>query len=67
MSAAERPVNIGPKGRRQRMGLAAVAFAVFVAGLVWIAAAHPPTNLRWFLAIPLFVAALGFFQAQAGT
>lgn len=59
--------NIGPGGRRQRYAMAAVFGLVLVAGLVWVVVASPPTNLRWLLAIPLFVAALGFFQAKSGT
>jgi len=59
--------NIGSRGRRRRylMGAAGLAVALIVAaGLLFFGVAR---GARLMLFQPLFVAALGFFQARGGT
>src|SRR5881296_40383 len=59
--------NLGSRGRRRRylMGAAGLALTLLLAaGLVLIGA---PRGARLVLFLPVFVAALGFFQARGGT
>jgi len=66
-SAPERRANIGPRGRRKRLNAGLVAFAISVAlGAALIAGGTAP-RWRLVLALPLFVAALGYFQARDKT
>lgn len=61
------PTNIGPRGRLQRRGLA-VAMALATGIGFWVLETREaPREARLLLAIPLFVGALGWFQAAAGT
>jgi hypothetical protein len=61
------PPNIDATGRRHRMAVAVVGCVLYAAGIAWVAASNPPAGLRALLALPAFLAALGFFQAQSGT
>ena len=59
--------NLGSRGRRRRylMGAAGLALTLLLAaGLVLIGA---PRGARLVLFLPVFGAALGFFQARGGT
>ena len=59
--------NIGPVGRRRRLGIGLVGFGISLAlgaALIVGGAAH---GWRMLLALPLFVAALGYFQARDKT
>jgi hypothetical protein len=59
--------NIGPRERRKRLGVGLVAFGISVAlGAALIVAGVAP-RWRLVLVLPLFVAALGYFQARAKT
>jgi hypothetical protein len=59
--------NIGPRGRRRRMGVGVVGFGISLAlGATLIAGGAAP-RWRLLLALPLFVAALGYFQARDKT
>ena len=60
-------VNIGSKGRRQRAFVGIAMGLVVVAGLVLFARYDYPLFARLAFLIPLFLAGLGLFQAQAGT
>ena len=60
-------MNIGPKGRRQRGMMAAAMGIALVAGMAVIVLTGAPKAARLLLAIPLFVASLGLFQAADGT
>lgn len=59
--------NIGPQERQKRFrfGGAALGVSVVFAALLVAAGIRPMWRLAVFL--PLFVAALGFFQARDGT
>ena len=60
-------MNIGPRERRKRLRFGLVAFAVTVAiGVLLIATGVRPL-WRLPLFLPLFVAALGYFQAREKT
>ena len=66
-SPAGRIPNTGPGGRRRRMGVGAVAFGTSLAlGAALIASGAAP-RWRLLLALPLFLAALGYFQARDKT
>jgi hypothetical protein len=59
--------NIGPRGerRRQKAGIIALALAIgMAAALLGLGASR---TWRLVLFVPLWVAALGFFQARAKT
>ena len=56
--------NIGPGGRRRRLKLGALALGVGVAIGVALFAAGVPRVWRLFLLLPLWLGALGFFQAR---
>jgi len=59
--------NIGPRERRKRLRFGAIAFAAGVAiGFLLIVTGAPPL-WRLSLFLPLFVAALGYFQARDRT
>ncbi|HVS60536.1 MAG TPA: hypothetical protein VHE82_07580 [Gemmatimonadaceae bacterium] len=59
--------NIGPRERRKRLvfGIAALAVSVVISFLFVLNGVRPVLRLPLF--IPLFVGALGFFQAQDRT
>jgi uncharacterized membrane protein (UPF0136 family) len=59
--------NIGSRGRRRRylMGAAGLAVALMVAAALLFFGVARGARLAVFL--PLFVGALGFFQARGGT
>lgn len=66
-SAPAGTANIGPRGRRKRLGAGLVAFGVsLVLGAALIASGAAP-RWRLVLALPLVVAALGYFQARDKT
>jgi len=62
-----RVANIGPRERRRRLrfGLAAGGFS-FIAAVLLIASEASP-HWRLALVVPLFLAALGYFQARDRT
>ncbi len=67
-SATDGPMeNIGPRERRKRRLTAAVALVVALAALAGLVAAEVPRAWRLALFLPFWFAALGWFQAQAGT
>ncbi|HEX9710241.1 MAG TPA: hypothetical protein VGB42_09790 [Candidatus Thermoplasmatota archaeon] len=57
--------NIGPAGRRRRLrqGIASLALAVILA----VAVVGAPVAVRATVVLPLFGAALGFFQFREKT
>jgi hypothetical protein len=59
--------NIGPRERRKRLvfGIAALAVSIVISFLFVYARVRPVYRLPLF--IPLFVGALGFFQARDRT
>ena len=59
--------NIGPRGQRQRrtLGLVSLAVAVLLAGV--LVAAGVPRAWRAVVFVPLWLSALGFFQAREKT
>jgi hypothetical protein len=59
--------NIGPGQRRIRIRLAVAAFVLAGIAAVALFATAAPRLMRASLFAPLFVGALGFFQAQAHT
>jgi hypothetical protein len=59
--------NIGPRGRRRRLRFGLIAFAASVALGAALLAADVAPRWRLTLALPLFLAALGYFQARAKT
>jgi hypothetical protein len=59
--------NIGPGGRRRRYLIGGAAVAVGLAAAAGLAALDAPRGLRAFLALPFWLAGLGFFQAQGHT
>lgn len=61
------PVNIGPRGRRQRLVLGVVLAIVSAAALVLLVRAGVAPAWRLLLFVPLLGSALGVFQATAGT
>ena len=65
--AADCIANIGPQEQRKRLtfGIAALAVSVVIAALSVVAGVRPVWRLPLFL--PLFAAALGFFQARGRT
>jgi len=67
MNETQCAVNIGPKGRRRRALVGLVMALVVVAGLILFARNDFPLFVRTAFLIPLFLAGLGIFQAQAGT
>lgn len=67
MSETQCVVNIGRKGRRQRALIGVAMGLVVAAGLVLFARNDFPLFARMAFLIPLFLAGLGLFQAQAGT
>ena len=59
--------NIGPRGRRRRMGFG-IAIAVLAAiAAVWLFRVHAPRIWRVALFLPFWVGALGVFQAIGNT
>ena len=64
---AIRVANIGPKGRRQRVVLGAVMFAIGVAGLGGLLSFEAARWLRVLLFVPFWIGALGVFQARGNT
>jgi hypothetical protein len=62
-----RIANIGPRERRRRLvfGIAALAVSIVISFLFVYAGVRPLYRLPLF--IPLFVGALGFFQARDRT
>jgi hypothetical protein len=60
-------VNIGPRERRKRLvfGIAALAVSIVISFLFVFTGVRPVFRLPLF--IPLFVGALGFFQARDRT
>ena len=67
MPAHARVANIGPRerGRRLRFGLAAGIFSLVAAVLLIVSEVSP--RWRFALFVPLFLAALGYFQARDKT
>lgn len=61
------PVNLRPRGRRQRALVAAAMLLALAAGIGTTAWTDPPRGMRLLLALPVFVGALAWFQARAGT
>ncbi len=59
--------NIGPRGIRQRNVAGAVGLIVSLAIFAALVTMHAPRASRGWLVLPLFVSALGFFQAGAKT
>jgi hypothetical protein len=66
-SSAECIANIGPQERRKRLvfGIAALAVSVVISFLFVLNGVQPVLRLPLF--IPLFVGALGFYQARDRT
>ncbi len=60
-------VNIGPRGRRQRQVVGAVALIAAAGGFVAIQALGLSPWWRAALVLPLWFGWLGLFQAAAGT
>ena len=54
--------NIGPRGRRQRLTFGVVSLGI-AALLAFVLLLGPPNALRLVLFIPLWLGALGIFQA----
>jgi len=67
--ASTRVANIGPRGRKRRLSFGLIAFGISVIAAYWLIASGAPPPPRWRLALflPLFVAALGYFQARDKT
>lgn len=67
MPLQARVANIGPRERRRRLrfGLAAGGLSLIAAVLLIASAASPGWRLTLF--VPLFLAALGYFQARDRT
>jgi hypothetical protein len=63
----ERVPNIGPGERRRRLFVGLAFFAVSAAIAVALVASHVHPAWRLALVFPLFVAALGLFQALGKT
>ena len=59
--------NIGPVGRRRRLTVGVVGFGISLALGAALMAAGAAPRWRLLLALPLFVAALGYFQARDKT
>ena len=59
--------NIGPKQQRRRLLLGAVSLAAAVAAAAAFAAAGAGIAARALVALPLYGAALGFFQFREKT
>jgi hypothetical protein len=66
-SMTEVCANIGPRGIRQRMMGGVYGLIVTVAILVLLVVMHAPRPSRLWLVFPLFLSAVGFFQARAKT
>jgi hypothetical protein len=64
---AVRAANIGPKGRRRRVAMGAVALAAGVAVLVGLFLSGAGRGWRVVLWVPFWAGALGIFQARAHT
>ncbi len=60
-------MNIGPQQRRKRMRFGVVGLAVAGAAAVALIALGAPRLSRLALFVPLFVGAIGIFQARAKT
>ena len=67
MSTAVRVANIGPRGRRRRVLLGAVALAAGVAILLVLLLLDAGRGWRTILALPFWAGALGVLQARAHT
>ena len=59
--------NIGPRGARRRLIGGAVWLVVAVAGSAWAIAERAPAAAYVALAIPYFLAAVGWLQARERT
>ncbi len=55
--------NIGPEGRRRRLRMGLVSFGVAVLLAIVISALGAPRGWRLTLFVPLWIGALGIFQA----
>lgn len=62
-----RVANIGPRGRKRRLGFGLVAFGISAVAAAWLIAGGASPRWRLALFLPLFVAALGYFQARDRT
>ncbi len=67
MSTAGRVTNIGPRGRRRRALLGAVALAAGVAILALLLMLSVDRGWRALLVVPFWTGALGILQARAHT
>ena len=59
--------NIGPRGRRRRMGFGIVILVLGGLAAVALSQAHAPRLWRVMLFLPFWVGALGVFQAVGNT
>jgi hypothetical protein len=59
--------NIGPRGQRQRLTLGLLALGVAAAGAIVLFGFGAPRLWRLLLFVPLWSAALGYFQAREKT
>jgi fatty acid desaturase len=62
-----RVANIGPRERKRRSRFGLVAFGIGVAAAAALIASGASPRWRLALFMPLFAAALGYFQARAKT
>jgi hypothetical protein len=65
--ASTRVANIGPRGRKRRLSFGLIAFGISVGAAYWLIASGAPPRWRLALFLPLFLAALGYFQARDKT
>lgn len=66
-STPGRVANIGPRERRKRYTFGGLAFLVSIAAGAALLAGGAPAPWRLALFLPLFVAALGYFQGRDKT
>jgi hypothetical protein len=62
-----RIANIGPRERQRRLLVGFIGLGIGIAVAAWLIASGAPPRWRLALFIPLFAAALGYFQARDKT
>lgn len=67
MESAAEVANIGPRERRKRRAMGIAALAAGAALVFVLVAWDEPRPMRLFVFFPIWIAALGFFQAKEKT